>query len=132
MKNEPSTDWSQTHLALIKRNWLILFVLAGISYFAMSPAFTLGVILGGLLIILNFNMLQQSMRRAIPEDGPISLKKAPVFLKYYLRLLIIGTIIYIIIAREWVDPIGLAIGLSTIVFSIVSFAVHQAIKTKNS
>jgi hypothetical protein len=77
-------------------------------------------------------MLQQSILRTIPVEGPVSLKKVPLFLKYYLRLLIMGTILYIIVAREWADPIGLSVGLSTIVFSIVSFGIHQAIKTKNA
>jgi hypothetical protein len=132
MENETSSDWTQIHQTLTKRNWLILFFLGSISYFAMAPAFTLGVILGGLLIILNFNMMQQTIRKAVPVEGPVSLKKIPVLLKYYLRLLIIGTIIYIIVARQWVDPIGLSVGLATLVFSILSFGIHQAIKTKNS
>ncbi|RPI76394.1 MAG: ATP synthase subunit I [Desulfobacteraceae bacterium] len=132
MKNEPSSNWSRIHPILTRNNWLILFGLAGVSFFAMPPAFTLGVILGGLLIIINFNMLQQSILRTIPVEGPVSLKKVPLFLKYYLRLLIMGTILYIIVAREWADPIGLSVGLSTIVFSIVSYGIHQAIKAKNA
>ena len=58
-------DWDKAYHAITKRNWIILFLLSLISYFAMPPSATLGVILGGVAIIINFDLLQYTIRRAL-------------------------------------------------------------------
>ena len=52
-----------------------------------------------------------------------------IIAKYYLRLLALGVIIYFLITRGWVDPVGLAVGLSTVVISIVTLGIYLARKT---
>jgi len=50
-------------------------------------------------------------------------------MKYYFRLLVMGVIIYLLITRGLVDPLGLAVGLSTVVIGIIIFGINRAWKT---
>ena len=47
-----------------------------------------------------------------------------------LALLGLGLVMYLSIKLGRVDPVGLAIGLSTVVFSIISFGISQAVKIR--
>lgn len=123
-------DWDKAYQAITKRNWIILFLLSLISYFAMPPSATLGVILGGVAIIINFDLLQYTIRRAFPTNGTEKLKKPALIIKSYVRLLGLGMVMYLLIKLGRVDPIGLAIGLSTVVFSIISFGISHAVKIR--
>jgi hypothetical protein len=97
----------------------------------MGNSLTLGIILGGLVIIVNFNILQHTIHRAFSPEGRMTGKMAVIF-KYYMRLFALGIIIYVLITHGWVDPVGLAIGLSTVVISIISFGISRAWKTYSS
>ena len=123
-------DWKRLYRDLKTLNWLILFILSSLSYFLMSHPITMGVILGGLIIIANFNILQHTICRAFSSDGVLKSQKISIIVKYYFRLLALGVIIYLLINKGWADPAGLAIGLSTVVFSIISFGIYRAFKTK--
>jgi hypothetical protein len=123
-------DWKTLHRELACLNWMILLVLASLSYFLLSPALTTGVILGGFIIIANFNVMQHTICRAFYRQGKGKSMKASIIGKYYLRLLALGIVIYVLITNGWADPIGLAIGLSTVVFSIVVFGITMALKAK--
>ncbi len=96
----------------------------------MRHSFTTGIILGGLIIIANFHVFQHTFRRVFSPEGVMKTTnmKMSVIVKFYLRLLGLGIIIYILITRGWVDPVGLTIGLSTVVISIVSFGIKSAFK----
>jgi hypothetical protein len=122
-------DWEKVYGVLKKRNWVILLVLSTISYLFMDHAVTLGVILGGFIIIANFRVFQHTIRSAFAPDGRMATKKGSIIVKYYLRLLALGMIIYFLVTKGWVNPIGLAIGLSVVVFGIVSFGIEMAWRT---
>jgi len=124
-------DWQKVSKEIRTVNWIILLFLGLISYFFMSSAFTLGIILGGLIITVNFNMLQHTIRNAFGKDGVMTAKKNAIIAKYYFRLVIVGLIIYILITKAFVDPIGLTIGLSTVVISIFYFGIRAALKTSS-
>jgi len=121
-------DWEIIYEELKARNWVILLILSSLSYFVLSPAQTLGTILGGLLIIANFKLLQHTIRKAFSSDGRFNAGKVSIIAKYYLRLLVLGIIIFVLIDKGWVDPIGLAIGLSTVVISISVLGISMAKK----
>ena len=123
-------DWDKIYRELKRLNWLILLILSLISYFLMSHSLTLGIILGGLVIMTNFHVFQHTIRRAFSPQGIMQAAKISIIAKYYFRLLALGIIIYILITRGWVDPVGLALGLSTVVISIVSLGVRRAWKTR--
>lgn len=122
-------DWDKIYSDLRKRNWIILLVMSSISYFLMNQALTLGIILGGLIIIGNLSVLQHTIRRGFSAEGVMKATKIFIVMKYYLRLLALGIIIAFLIKRGWVDPVGLALGLSTVVIGIISFGIKRALKT---
>lgn len=124
------TDWDRTYEDLKRRNWIILLIISLLGYFFMSHSMTFGVISGGFIAIANFAFLQSIIRRAFQFDEIIKAKRIFLVVKSFFRLLILGVIIYILITRGWVDPIGLTIGLSTIVFSIVSYGISRAWKSR--
>ena len=124
-------DWEKALGELATQNWIILMILGLASFFFMSSGFTLGVILGGLLIIANFSLLQHTVRRVFSPESAMKAKKSVMILKYYFRLAIMGIIIYILITRELVNPVGLTIGLSIIVISIIYLGIRAAWKTSS-
>lgn len=117
-------------LILRRLNWLILLVLSFLSVFFMSPSWTLGVLLGGLTIIANFNLTKRTILKAFSSQAPGKAEKGLVILKSYLRLLALGIIIFILLMTGLVDPVGLAVGLSTIVLSITTLGIIMAVKLK--
>ena len=112
-------------------NWIILFILGALSGIFMTTRFTLGVILGGLIIIANFSLLHHTMRKAFSDQAIMKSKKMVLLGKFYFRLAIMGLIIYILIINGWVNPLGLAVGLSVIVLSILNFGIRAAFRTSS-
>jgi len=94
----------------------------------MNHSVTLGIILGGLIIMVNFRLFQNAIRKAFSPKDVMQRINITVILKFYFRLLALGIILYILIARMGIDPVGLAIGLSTVVISIVSLGITRAWK----
>ncbi len=123
-------EWQKFHSLLRMLNWLVLLSLSAAGYFIMSPFWTAGVLLGGLIAIVNFNVLQHTVRGAFSPGGIHQGARFSIVGKYYLRLLALGVIIYFLITRGWIDPVGLAIGLSTVVLSIVGLGIGLALRTK--
>ena len=124
------TDWEETYKDLKRRNWVILLLLGSLSAVILNHAFTLGIILGGIIAILNFDVFQRIMSGAISGDRLKRPKKILGIVIFYLRFIFIGIIIFFLIRRNWLDPIGLTIGLSVVVIGIVSFGISNAFKAK--
>ena len=112
-------------------NWIILLILGSLSSVFMSATFTLGVILGGFIIIANFSVLQHTIRSAFSDQGVMRGKKISIIAKFYFRLAFMGLIIYILITTGWVNPLGLTVGLSIVIFSILNFGIRTAWKTSS-
>jgi hypothetical protein len=124
------TDWDKIYKDINRLCWAILFLLSSIGYIFMSRTFTLGIIAGGCVIIANFSFLQSTIRKSFHRDALVRVKKALLIGKSFFRLFMLGGIIYLLISRGVVDPIGLTIGLSTVMLGIVSFGVIKALKSR--
>lgn len=124
-------NWDQIYGDLKRRGWIICLILASFGYFFMSRSFTLGIILGGILIIANFSFLQASIGKAFQHNQLTKGRKSSLITKSFLRLFFSGGIIFVIIKYDLADPIGLTVGLSIVVLSIVSFGIGMAYKTRN-
>ena len=100
-----------------RTNW-VLFFLASISgVVILPPDFSRGIIFGGLIVTINFHLLYRTLKKAF---RPSRLSSHRVVLaKYYIRFLISGAIIFVLISGHYVDPLGLIIGLSVVVASIM-------------
>jgi hypothetical protein len=121
-------EWKIIYEEIRVKNWIVLLILSSAGYFFLSPGQTFGIIMGGLLIIANFKVFQRSIQKAFSPDGLLKKSNISIIIRYYVRLLVLGAIIAILIGKEWADPIGLAIGLSTLVISISAMGIRMAIK----
>lgn len=100
-----------------KTNWVLFALTSMAGLFLTSPEFAKGIIFGGLIVTVNFHMLHRTLKNSLE---PSHLTSHNVILaKYYLRFLISGIIIFVLIYRHIVNPIGLFVGLSVVVASIM-------------
>ncbi len=104
-------------------NWVILFI-AGIAGITMLPPdFAKGIIFGGLIVTINFHLLYRTLKNALAP--PYLSSHHVVIAKYYLRFIVSGFIIFVLIAKHIVNPLGLFIGLSVVVVSITLATVLE-------
>lgn len=97
-------------------NWILLILASALGLLWTTPAFAGGIVCGGLIVTINFHLLYRTLKKAFV---PASLTSHNVILaKYYVRFLISGLIIFVLIFKHIVNPIGLFIGLSVVVVSI--------------
>lgn len=106
-------------------NWIILVAAAIASLAAASPAFTGGVITGGLIVTVNFHLLARTLKKALAP--PYLASHNVVLAKYYLRFTISGIIIFVLLAGRFVDAVGLVLGLSVVVASIMLATLREII-----
>ena len=109
-----------------RANWILFGAasLAGFAIFARDVA--LGIVFGGLLVTINFHLLARTLKKALTP--PHLASHNVVLAKYYLRFLITGFIIFLLIASHLVHPVGLVIGLSIVVFSIILATICEVKK----
>ena len=123
-------EWEKIHDNLKVKIWLVFLILTSSGYLFLTPKQTLGIIIGGVIVIANFKILKDTIRNAFGDNFLSAGKKTTIFLKIYFRLFAMGLIIALLLKIELVDPIGLTIGLSTVVMAIIFFAVCLALKSK--
>ncbi len=102
-------------------NWLIL-LFGGLIGLMMTPAeFALGIVLGGLIVAINFHLLKKTLKTAFCPEVVLEKGRSVVsgaLVKYYIRFGISGFIIYLLISKHIVHPLGLLAGLSVVVASM--------------
>lgn len=123
-------EWNSVYEDLKIKNWIVILLFSSISFFTLSHSFTLGIIVGGFISTANFFFLQRALKKAFGADFRRKNRKIAIFFNYYFRLLILGIIIFIILKYKLLDPVGLTIGLSTIVVAIALVGISIAFKTK--
>ncbi|MEK6655112.1 MAG: ATP synthase subunit I [Thermodesulfobacteriota bacterium] len=109
-------------------NWILLAILVVGSLLLHSSRFSLGVLYGGLISIVNFHWLYRNLLNVFTKY-PMQARKA-LLLRYYIRLTVLAFVLYWIISGNLVDVIGLVIGLSVVVMNIV-FTTILALSKKN-
>ena len=121
---------------VIKSNWYIFILITLLGFINTPLKFALGILFGGFLVIANFHLLRHTLYKAFQ---PFKLDKAnfnlndlsitsnesrwllnKVIIKYYIRFTISGIVIFTLINKNIVEPIGLIIGLSVVVVSIIA------------
>ena len=100
-----------------RSNWVLFGVTSILGFSLLSSQAGLGIFFGGMLVTINFHLLAKTLKKALTP--PHLASHNLVLAKYYLRFLISGFIIFLLIAGHIVHPIGLVIGLSIVVFSII-------------
>ena len=99
-----------------------------ISLFFMPYRFTLGMVLGGFISIVNFHWLDRDLRKVFSRlsERPGSF----VMFKYLIRLTVTAVVLYLLITSDIIDIVGLLVGLSTVVITMV-FTAIAAYSKKN-
>ena len=98
-------------------NW-ILFATASILGLVITRSqFALGIVCGGLIVTINFHLLSRTLAKAFTP--PRIASPNTIIAKYYIRFIASGFIIFVLIAGHLVSPIGLVLGLSVVVASII-------------
>jgi hypothetical protein len=90
--------------------------------------FSLGVLLGGFISILNYYWMERGLRGIFANTaGNV---KGSVIGKYYIRLVLTAIVLYFLIANGTVNVIGLLIGLSVVVINIIITLITTMAKKK--
>jgi hypothetical protein len=99
-----------------RANWILLFAASILGFALLSPDVAQGILFGGLIVTINFHLLSRTLKTALTPPHLSSLSS--VLAKYYLRFIVSGSIIFVLISGHYVDPLGLFVGLSVVVVSI--------------
>jgi hypothetical protein len=98
-------------------NWILLLASSVIGFMMLSPGVARGILFGGLIVTINFHLLYRTLKKALTP--PHLSSHNVVIAKYYVRFIASGFIIFILISGHYVNPLGLFIGLSVVVVSIL-------------
>lgn len=109
-----------------RSNWILFAVTSIIGFVIFSRSVALGIVFGGLIVTINFHLLAKTLKKALTP--PHLASHNVVLAKYYLRFLISGFIIFLLIAGRIVHPVGLVFGLSVVVFSIILATICEVKK----
>ena len=98
-------------------NWIILVALVGSSLFLNTNRFSLGILCGGLISVVNFHWLYRNLMNVFTKH-PDRAKKA-ILIHYYIRLAVTAFLLFWVISGNLVDIIGLVIGLSVVPLNMI-------------
>lgn len=109
-------------------NWIILAVVLVISLSLGSTHFSLGILCGGLISVINFHWLYRNLLSVFTTHADRPGKA--LLIRYYFRLALTAFVLYWVISGRLVDVIGLLIGLSVVFMNIVLTTIW-ALSKKN-
>lgn len=102
---------------VVRANWVLFFIASVVGLINTPPDFARGIIFGGLIVTINFHLLYRTLKKAFTPPHISSFRT--ILAKYYVRFFASAFIIFVLISRRYVDPVGLVIGLSVVVASII-------------
>lgn len=113
--------------AVQRFNLILLAILVGASWLFHTWSFAQSVLIGGVLVNASHFMLRRDIREFIDNFSRSGanwkavrrFEKIKFFLKFYARLLALAAVLYFLITKFTIDVIGLVVGLSTIMFSVI-------------
>ena len=118
-------------------NWLVLAVLVVAGFIWGGKEFALGILVGGLVAVVNFHLLHQALKGMLERAAALSPEEAQGRAKAFfaarqlLRFFALLAVIFFLVSRGWVNIIGLVVGLSTVVLTLILAAIIEVIKLKN-
>jgi len=108
---------------ITRTNWILLGAAALIGVICAPVDFALGVIFGGLIVTVNFHLLARTLKKSFAP--PFAASHHVILAKYYLRFILSAVIIFFLIRQRIVNPLGLFVGLSVVVASIMLATVFE-------
>ena len=100
---------------------MCLFAISGFLF--LEPDLARGIIFGGLIATINFHMLKKTLKKGLTP--PHISSHNVIIAKYFMRFVISGFILFLLISMHYANPIGLLVGLSVVVVSITLAAFHE-------
>lgn len=123
MKKSEMPEEERLLKIIVFSNWILLAVLTVGGVLLRTWDFGWGVFAGGLIISINFHFLYRTLKKSL---DPLQLSSPGIILgKYYIRFLISALIIFVLISEHYVEPVGLILGLSIIVISLLVGLVYE-------
>lgn len=110
-------------LFVTRANWVLLAVAVLVGLVAFQFDVALGIFAGGLIVTVNFHLLARTLKKSLTPPHLVS--HNVIIAKYYVRFIASGVIIFFLISGHYVDPLGLFVGLSVVVASIVVATVRE-------
>lgn len=104
-------------------NAVVLVLLLGGSFIFGSPKAAFSVIVGGAIALANFRLMQSAMARILTPHAKKSLAMGATLILYYLRFGVTLAVLAFLISRQMVEPLGLLLGLSVVVITMVTYGV---------
>lgn len=106
---------------------LLLFTLIALIWFSWKTA--TGIVLGGAIVIVSFQVLKWQLRRALERPGRLP-TKASLFISYYIRFLATLVLVFIVLYLGLATPLSFLVGLSVMVLSIVLVGTFEFLMMK--
>lgn len=104
-------------------NWIIFVLVCGAGFMVAPLPFAWGIFFGGLIVTVNFHLLYRTLKKSLTPPNLVN--HNVILAKYYVRFMVSGLVIFFLISNHVVNPLGLFIGLSVVVVSIVLGAVVE-------
>jgi hypothetical protein len=101
----------------------LVVILAAVGWVMVSGAFAAGVVVGGILALLNFLWLRTALQQVLQMPANTATRSAT--LRYVLRLSAMGFILWLLIVHAKINIFGLLVGLSVLVISIVLVTLYK-------
>lgn len=108
------------------RNVVILGLMLIASLLFMPWRFTLGILLGGIISIVNLYWLGRDLRVIFSNLSGSA--KSAMMIRYYIRMAATAVVLFFVITELPIDVIGLLAGLSLVVINIAVTAVLESQK----
>jgi len=116
MNSAPREDISLTTVQLL--NWLLLLVMSGAGWALAGALVAKSIFIGGAVVNVSFALLKRDLVNLLA--GELEAARARFFIKYYLRLAVLVLVLFLLVRYQQVHTIGLLVGLSTVLISIVA------------
>jgi len=107
---------------LVAGTLAVTAAVALITGFLVSVRFALSVAAGGIVATANFCWLRAGLAAILGMVGGNPARFA--VMRYVLRLSVVGFLLYVLIAVLKADVIGLLLGLSILVATLITFSLY--------
>ena len=116
-------------------NWTVLALLVALGCLWQGPQFGLGVLVGGLVVVVNFHWLHRNLKGLLEASAGGSADQrssAKAFFagRQILRYFLVLALLFVVLSQAWVNVFGLVVGLSTTVLTLMFVAAVEVIKLK--
>jgi hypothetical protein len=120
--------------SIMKFSLLALTVFTAAGWYLYNWDIAQSIIAGGILANGSFYLLKRDIEQVISRvsvagssfKGVKNMEKVRFFIKFYARLVILGLLLFVLATKVHINMIGLVMGLSTVMLSVVVVALSKS------